>query len=461
MPESKIFRCPNCSGVIRYDISESCVVCRHCGSEFSPSELSCFQGSGEYIVENAEREHAVEPNDFLERAPWDVESNQNTELAFHTCTACGAKVITDVTTASAGCPYCGNNMLLASVITDENLPQKIVPFEIERDEAQYFLQGFLLDKKYLPSGFDALVEHVVPMYVPYRMFEVSVSGSARCVYNGSSGFIPIWISGDDYFEYTVDASSKMPDTLMDSVGPFDLSKAVPFLSSHAAGMCLEVADEGDEEIQTRLIETVMRLFKTHMQKAAIDEGHIIDGGFQKCDVVSMFAKARIGKDIFCLLPVWVWHCTYNDEDFLFAVNGQTGKVVGNLPVSSRKRVKTWIMPIASVVVSSCICAMMILFISASGAFSNLDILWEIWLSVSLFALIAGFTKAALLDIGYKNDMKAAQTHLEKRFNNISESRFQVEGFRKGVQTIMSSIAADQLGMTVEEMNSGIEEWKDL
>jgi hypothetical protein len=35
---------------------------------------------------------------------------------------------------------------------------------------------------------------------------------------------------------------------------------------------------------------------------------------------------------YALYPVWLLSTTWNGQNFLFAMNGQTGKFVGNLPV---------------------------------------------------------------------------------------------------------------------------------
>ena len=41
-----------------------------------------------------------------------------------------------------------------------------------------------------------------------------------------------------------------------------------------------------------------------------------------------------------LLPVWMLHTKWQGKDYLFAMNGQTGKLVGDLPVDKRK-VAAW------------------------------------------------------------------------------------------------------------------------
>ena len=42
----------------------------------------------------------------------------------------------------------------------------------------------------------------------------------------------------------------------------------------------------------------------------------------------------------CVLPVWLAHCSWDDVQMLFAVNGETGKCVGDLPIDGKRRATT-------------------------------------------------------------------------------------------------------------------------
>lgn len=47
---------------------------------------------------------------------------------------------------------------------------------------------------------------------------------------------------------------------------------------------------------------------------------------------SFFAVSRGGKAKYALYPVWLLNTTWNGQKYTFAMNGQTGKLVGDLPV---------------------------------------------------------------------------------------------------------------------------------
>lgn len=58
--------------------------------------------------------------------------------------------------------------------------------------------------------------------------------------------------------------------------------------------------------------------------------------YDSCVPLRQDIRLRRGKVHYALLPVWMLHTKWNDKDFLFAMNGQTGKLVGDLPTDMGK-----------------------------------------------------------------------------------------------------------------------------
>ena len=56
-------------------------------------------------------------------------------------------------------------------------------------------------------------------------------------------------------------------------------------------------------------------------------------GYDGCFVEDQDVKLKRGKVHYALLPVWMLTTKWKDKDYLFAMNGQTGKLVGDLPTS--------------------------------------------------------------------------------------------------------------------------------
>ena len=54
-------------------------------------------------------------------------------------------------------------------------------------------------------------------------------------------------------------------------------------------------------------------------------------GYDTCMRLAGSAELERGKVHYALMPVWMLNTKWQGKDFLFAMNGQTGKLVGDLP----------------------------------------------------------------------------------------------------------------------------------
>ena len=56
-------------------------------------------------------------------------------------------------------------------------------------------------------------------------------------------------------------------------------------------------------------------------------------GYDSCTLEHKQIDLKRGKVHYALLPVWMLHTKWTGKDYLFSMNGQTGKLTGDLPVS--------------------------------------------------------------------------------------------------------------------------------
>ena len=191
---------------------------------------------------------------------------------------------------------------------------------------------------FLPRAFTAEnhVQEIKGVYVPFWMFDGEAEGSAQYEATRSRSFT----SGDyevtetDHFDVyregslafsrvPVDASSKMPDDYMDSIEPFDYDDLKLFSTAYLPGF---LADKYDVSVEDSAVRADTRC-----------EGSLVSAlarsatGYDSCVPVSQDVKLHRGKVHYALLPVWTLHTKWNGKDYLFAMNGQTGKLVGDLP----------------------------------------------------------------------------------------------------------------------------------
>ena len=135
----------------------------------------------------------------------------------------------------------------------------------------------------------------------------------------------------------VDASTKMPDAHMDAIEPFDYSGLQPFSMAYMPGFLADVYDVEARDCEARAD-----------QRAANTAEQIISdtvSGYTTCVPTSKNIRLRRGEVNYALLPVWLLSTRWNGQSFLFAMNGQTGKLIGDLPVSA-ERYWSWFAKIA-------------------------------------------------------------------------------------------------------------------
>ena len=128
--------------------------------------------------------------------------------------------------------------------------------------------------------------------------------------------------GDIAFEKVpVDASSKMPDDHMDSIEPYDYKDLKPFSTAYLPGFLADKYDVSVADSQERADSALHRV----AGDGAAPHGQIM---YDSCVPLNQDIRLKRGKVHYALLPVWMLHTKWNGKDFLFAMNGQTGKSGG-------------------------------------------------------------------------------------------------------------------------------------
>lgn len=350
MPQASTYQCPNCRGMMSFDPTLGKLRCAHCGyvpaDEGQTGGQSIPVGSGP-VQQRGATQHAKTVEDFLARAPWEVSADGTVNAVTYQCPSCAAEVVADQSVVSTECPYCGNVMLVSGTAQQEDIPDYVLPFSIERRDAEARMRQHFDHKWYLPKAFHASLEHIQGVYVPYHLYDYDVSGWANYLgketetHTDSEGhshsvtyYYDVRRAGHARFtQVPVDGSSKMPDAHMDAISPFDFNKLRPFSADYVAGYLSEIADEDADECSPRAIARVKRSFED-------DLAHDARQGIDSVEVRQHQTDVRETRRQYCMLPVWLMHCTWDSEQMLFAVNGETGKCIGNLPIDGGKRVAT-------------------------------------------------------------------------------------------------------------------------
>ena len=357
------YQCPACTGPLHFVGGSGRLECDYCGSSFDVAEIEAlYTEKEEKAVEAAqkaeEKETAQKATD-KQSAPADTENDSDwdasglsedwgsdaTDMKAYCCPSCGAELLCDVTTAATSCPYCGNPSVLPGQFAGILKPDFVLPFKLSKEDAIKALKKHYLKKPLLPSTFSKNnhLEGIKGVYVPFWMYDGEASGSARFhatqVHTYTSGDYEITEtnhydvsrSGSLCFEkIPVDASSKMPDDYMDSIEPYDYADLKPFSTAYLPGFLADKYDVSVEDSRERADKRCTGSLVSALESTV--------SGYTTCTETSRDIHLKRGKVHYALLPVWILTTRWEGKNFLFAMNGQTGKLVGNLPVSAKRAI---------------------------------------------------------------------------------------------------------------------------
>ncbi len=389
MAELTRYVCPQCNGVLQFSSDAHKVTCEFCGGEFDVSELKIDVGDEEQVQIKA-GEHVKSVDDFLKRAPWsDAEESAN--LVSHTCNTCGAEIVCESATVATNCPYCGNVMVASSTLAGHQ-PQMVIPFKVNREKAEQVLGKHVTGKWYLPKQFSAELQHVQGVYVPYYLFSTEADGWAwydgekdRTVGDGddkrtvTDHFDVYRAAKAEFVRVPVNGSSRMPDGHMDAIEPFDYNDLEPFNVGYLAGYLAEVSDESAEERQEKVEHRCESTFEDKLKHDALRN-------VDRVSRESYETNVEVSKVETTMIPVWLMHCTWENENMLFAVNGQTARVVGDMPHDGGKRALTIIL---SIVIGLVLGLFYVLKISGDG-FTTTNLIVLAVCCILLPILVDGF-----------------------------------------------------------------------
>ena len=345
------FKCPACTAPLHFSEETGRLECDYCGSSFSVEEIEARSAEKEQQAAEAFEKAAAEAK--ADAKDWDGPDAQDNwgeegaHLKTYSCPSCGAELICDEATAATSCPYCGNNAIIPGQFRGALKPELVIPFQIGKEDAVKALKAHYKGKPFLPKSFsdENHIQEIKGIYVPFWLFDgqaeadvsfaatrstVMVTGRERIT---TTRHFDVRRAGTVSFEkIPVDASKKMPDDYMDSLEPFRYDAMVPFSTAYLPGFFADIPDVSIEECSLRA--------ELRATDTAVESMSRQVSGYETCIPTRKDAQLRRGKVRCALLPVWLLSTQWEGQNFLFAMNGQTGKMVSDLPVS-KKRYWAW------------------------------------------------------------------------------------------------------------------------
>ena len=318
--------------------------CPNCGSSMSFSP-----GKTRLVCDNCKSEQAVEERPAAAQKAWEEEST------VFNCSSCGSQLITEQNTSATFCSYCGQPTILPARLSGSYAPSQVLPFKISQKQAEEAFFKWCRRGRVTPNALvrAAKVRKISGIYVPFWLYDCDIAGD----FQAEATKLHIYRIGD--MEYTetsffavhrnldalyrrvpADASSKMDDEQMDKLEPFDGRELKEFMMPYLSGFFAEKYDLDSLQLMPRLRGRVDKYLEEYVRSTM--------AGYATISMNSRDVRYDRVQADYVLLPVWMLSFMYKKKEYLFAMNGQTGKVVGKPPIS-RAKVLLWFAGVAGAV----------------------------------------------------------------------------------------------------------------
>ena len=304
--------CPTCDAGLRFEVESQQMACDHCGNRFD-----------------------VESTSDNER--FDAKGHQLLDLYIFACPDCGAELAVNSENDAVGfCPYCGGTSMLFDRIRQSWVPDGIIPFKVSKEQCKQSYVDEVRRHPFVSNKYrdPNLIESFRGIYMPYWRFEgrqdkpYKVEGTETL--DGSSANKKIRRTFEQWYniDYTItgfshDASSNFDDHTSEHIAPYHDAEIVKFHPGYLSGFYAEIGDMDKDTYERYAKERCQDYTATQLPISMTNEE------LRNIETdISSLSNA--------LYPVWFMSYRRGDKISYAAVNGETGKVSADLPLSPLK-----------------------------------------------------------------------------------------------------------------------------
>ncbi len=311
------FHCPNCNGSMVFDVASQQMSCQHCGSTCDPQN---------FVV----REQGIDAGAAAEQAG----------MARFTCQNCGAELEGTDDSLIGFCPYCGGQSMVRGTAGTSEV-EYLIPFSVDKTRCMELYAGYTKKVRYLPKELrDAnYIQKFTGIYMPFYHYDIdfgeaSVTGTKKVEHHSRYDVINHYsIDAHVNARYdrgaTFDASRYLDDEVSARTQPFELDNERAFNPAYLAGFYADVStvkpDLYIEDAQEQAVDDVVE---------SIAEREKETNGIAVSRATAEVEATTVGHHA-ALLPMWFLTWRKDDRVAYAVINGQTGKVVSDLPLDQR------------------------------------------------------------------------------------------------------------------------------
>ncbi len=330
------YKCPSCGAPLSYDGKSQEMACGSCGNTFDPQTIQS--------VNQIEKEDARPDDMYWEMRDREFSAMEKQETKAYSCSSCGAQLFTEETTVATACAFCGSPSVIPTQFTDETRPEMIIPFKIEKAQAEEMFRDYFKTRKLVPNLFlksRNQIDEIRKLYAPYWLF--NCKADARMTYRGTT--VSSHRSGQYMVRTTrhylihragtlafqnlpVDASERLDNKISESIEPFRAAEAIDFIPQTLSGAQANRADVDAQACEQRANERVRSSTDAAFRRTV--------SGYATVVTQNSSIKVMDGVSSPVLYPIWLITTKKENRTYTFAINGQTGALTCDIPWSKSK-----------------------------------------------------------------------------------------------------------------------------
>lgn len=317
------YKCSKCGSPMIFDAATAKIICTECNTdetikgyaqEFSPLQTTSLSDTFD-----------------------DEEARQ------YVCRNCNAALVTDNHTALETCFFCGNTMRLGDRMSGDLAPTKVIPFTISKKNAlrtyhKWRRNLIFSPREYIKSKYK---RDIIGVYIPFWLYKIKVQGEASLHAVHVKNFkedkekvtqtsqYNLYRQIDLTYENIPKTASKMfSQKQLENILPYNYNALKTFQLRDLANYYSEQYNTTSES----LLESAKETTNTLTDEFLVRSGR----NYENISIENKDCTTKVLSSEYALLPVWIVRYDYRDKEYTFLMNGQTGKVAGNPPLSPIK-----------------------------------------------------------------------------------------------------------------------------
>ncbi len=313
-----MIQCPGCGAGLVFDIESQQMKCPYCSSMYGPYDLAGDSRSAE------------EDKDF--------------EVTRYICPGCGGEIWSTEDTAAGFCSYCGSSNVLEGRLTREKRPEYIIPFKKTKADCKQAFSEFIHKALFAPNDYKSMekAEAFRGIYMPYWLYDMKQEGNVclETMHSKRSGDYRIEDYYDNYFILnsvyngaSYDASSAFADDISDRIAPYNVKDITEFTPAFLSGFYADIADVPNVAYADTAEDLAKEATYNFLKR---DTPFRVESLTDDKKKVKEKLPTRIVERRSAMFPVWFMTYRNKDRVAYATVNGQTGRVSADIPVSIPK-----------------------------------------------------------------------------------------------------------------------------